>query len=74
MGAAQIPGPLGVGVHKPVIDTGTTPRAAMPVPAPTGLVTTPPPAAAAAAVTEDTRIRRSTHSTSPSAPAPQPMR
>jgi hypothetical protein len=50
MGAAQVPGPLGVGDHKPVIDTGTTPRVAMPLPAPTGLATTPPPAA----VTEDT--------------------
>ena len=52
MGAAQVPGPLGVGDNKPVIDTGTTPRVAMPLPAPTGLATTPPPAAAA--VTEDT--------------------
>lgn len=52
MGAAQVPGPLGVGDHKPVIDTGTTPRVAMPVPVPTGLVTTPPPVAAA--VSEDT--------------------
>ena len=52
MGAAQVPGPLAVGDNKPVIDTGTTPRMAMPLPAPTGLATTPPPAAAA--VTEDT--------------------
>jgi len=52
MGAAQIPGPLGVGDNKPVIDTGTAPRMAMPAPVSTGLVTTPPPAAAA--VTEDT--------------------
>jgi len=52
MGAAHVPGPLGVGDHKPVIDTGTTPRVAMPAPVPTGLVTTSPPAAAA--VTEDT--------------------
>jgi hypothetical protein len=51
MGAAQVPGPLGVRDNKPVIDTGTTPRTAMPAPVPTGLLTTPAPAAAA--VTED---------------------
>jgi hypothetical protein len=52
MGAAQVPGPLGVGDNRPVIDTGTTPRTAMPAPDPAGVQTTPPPAAAA--VTEDT--------------------
>lgn len=52
MGAALVPGPLGVGENKPGVGTGTTPRTAMPAPVPTGVQTTPPPAAAA--VTEDT--------------------